>query len=382
LADFPNDFEALRVMGYVHSSHGNLVEMFKCWRACSELRPDRADVYDQLGRYAMQTDNYEEAIKYWQQCLKIDPSLSGVHQNIAWALLNLGRTDEAIASLQREISMRPDSSQAYFLMAEAHFQRQEFAKAKEGYLAAARLEPRDARAYYGLVKTCSRLDQRDESARYAKEFQRLETAAASADLAYRRQYDDLQKMREQLAVTCVDAGRIYLSRGNQSQAARLWQRATSLDPQNVSSRSLLASLHLKKGKRAEALNLYLELVKIEPSNAVYYQQIGSLQARAGNLAAAEAAFRKRLELQPQAAAGHRSLAKFYLNTNQQLEHAEELALQAVKLEPVADSFFVLGWARAKNGNRMESLAALQEAIRRDPNNPTYRKLYERIKKEK
>ena len=120
LKDFPNDFDALRVMGYVHSSHGNLGEMFNCWKRCLALDPKRADIHDQLGRYSMQIENYDDAIAYWNDALAIDPHLVGVRQNIGSAMLSMGRIDNAVEALQKETAMAPKNSQAHYLLGEAH----------------------------------------------------------------------------------------------------------------------------------------------------------------------------------------------------------------------------------------------------------------------
>ncbi len=40
LKDFPKDFEALRIMGYVYSGHGDHEKMAECWRQCVELQPE------------------------------------------------------------------------------------------------------------------------------------------------------------------------------------------------------------------------------------------------------------------------------------------------------------------------------------------------------
>lgn len=380
--DFPNNFDALRILGYVHSSHGNLDEMFQCWQQCRALEPNRADVYDQLGRYAVQTEKYQEAISYWRQALKLDPRLPGVNQNMGYALLNMGKAQEAVAALQREIEIAPKTSQAHYLLGEAYFQLADFAKAKDSYQSAVRLAPDHKHAYYGLVKTCARLGQTDEASSYAMEFERLESAAAETDLAVRRQYDDLREMRQRLAVTCTDAGRLYNQRDRPSEAERLWTRGATVDPDNTECRNLLATLYQQQGQTAAALRQYQELVRLQPQNVDHYHRIGFLQARLGNFSAAESAFKTMLEIAPNSGIGHRALAKLYLNTNRQTARARELAAAAVRLEPVADSYFVLGWASAQLGKQPEALAALQQAVRLDPNNPTYRKLYDAIQEKK
>lgn len=379
---FPKDFDALRVMGYVHSSHGHLDEMFDCWQRCLALAPDRADVYIQLARYAQQAEKYDDAIDYWQQAKRIDPQTPFVLQNIGNALLNLGRTEDAAAVLQQEIENSPRASQTHFLLGEAFFQLRDFTKAKSSYQRAMELEPNHAKAIYGLVKVCARVGEREEAAAYSEEFQRLEAATAQSDQEYRRQYDDLRQMNRKLADTCTDAGRVYYRHKNPRQAERLWLRAAEVDSQNAACRVLLASLYTQERKVADALQQYHDLLRIEPENVERLQKIGFLQARVGNLAEAESAFRKMVEVAPRNATGHRALAKFYLNTDRQLAVAQKLADKAVQLDPVADSYFVLGWASAKNGKGQQASMALQEAIRLDPDNATYRKLYELVRRKK
>jgi tetratricopeptide (TPR) repeat protein len=189
-------------------------------------------------------------------------------------------------------------------------------------------------------------------------------------------------MREKLAITCVDAGRLYYETNDTRRAEQLWIKAAASDAKNVDSRVLLGTLHSKAGQSAKALKQYEELARIQPNNIDHYQQMGFLQARLGNLAAAESALKQMLKIDPRDAAGHRALAKFYLNTKQQPTAALELAATSVKLQPVADGYFVLGWANAQNGKKHEAVAALEEAIRLAPNNPTYRKLYELVQKGK
>ena len=379
LQEFPDDFDALRVMGYVHSSHGNLDEMFACWRQCLALEPNRADVYDQLGQYALQAEKYDDAIGYWQQARKIDPKMPGVLANIGNALLNLGRAEDAARALQQEIKIAPMISQTHFLLGEAFFQLRDFSQAKSSYRRAVQLEPNHAKAVYGLVKVTARLGEREEAAAYSQQFQQLEAATGQSDQEYRRQYDDLRQMREKLASTCTDAGRVYLRHKNTRKAEQLWTRAAAVDSQNTACRLLLASLYTKQRKAADALRQYQELRRIEPKNVEHYQKIGFLQARLGKLADAESAFRKMVEIAPRNAAGYRALAKFYLNTNREAELAQKLADKAVQLDPVADSHFVLGWALAKNGNRRQALTELQTAMQLNPDSATYRQLYEAVR---
>jgi tetratricopeptide (TPR) repeat protein len=379
--DFPDDFDAWRVLGFVHSSHGNLNEMFKCWQQCLKLSPKRADIYDQLGRFAAKTEKYEDAIRYWQKALQISSKTPGIRLRMGYALLNLGKVDQAVAALQREVELAPNSSQAHYLLGQSLFQRHDYIQAKIHYETALRLQPKHTHACYGLVKASTRLGQKQLAATYSKKFRQLTAANAEWNQDLRSQYDDLGRIRQKLAVTCSDAGRVYYWHKKTSQAESLWIRAATIDSHNTACRGLLGSLYGRQGKTPKALDQYKQLAGIEPRRVAHYQQIGWLQARLGNLAAAASAFNKIRQIAPHQAAGHRMLALLYLNTNQQLPLAQKLAATAVKLEPNAASYFALGWAYAKNGNRADALSALQKATRLDPKNATYRQFYESLQKQ-
>jgi tetratricopeptide (TPR) repeat protein len=379
LKEFPNDFEALRIIGFVHSGLGDREKMVECWRKCAELQPNRADVHDQLGRYEFQNQAYEAAIEHWQRTLAIDARFPGAHRQIGEALLQLGRPEHAKEYLQQAIEISPDDGEAHFFLGEVHYQLRDLKLAKQNYARAVDLQPADAQAYYGLIKTCGQLGQRDEVAKYSQTFQQLQSARFAAHREYRQYFDDLQTVRNEVAITCIDGGRLYAGNQRVTAAEPLWKRACELDEDNPASRELLAKLYLGQRKARGALEQFKELARLEPTDPDHFQQLGFLEARLGNVTEAERHFKQMLKIAPKNAAGYRSLAKFYLNTKRQAQQAQQLATTAVELEPVADSYFVLGWSLAVNGRRDEAGAALQKAIEMDPNNPTYRQLHEMVR---
>ncbi|OHB65780.1 MAG: hypothetical protein A2V70_00745 [Planctomycetes bacterium RBG_13_63_9] len=379
--DFPDSADALVLMGYVYSSHGMLAETAKCWERCLALDPKRADIYDQMGRLAVRREDYEEALGLWRKALKLQGAMPGAHHGMAEALMAMGRTEEAVAELHRELEISPGSSASHYALGQAYARLQEFEKAKASYLAAVRVQPDHLRAYYGLATVCARLGQREESANYREEFRKLKVLGVEANNDTRSQYDDLERMRVKLAVTCTDAGRVYQRHGYIWRAEKLWRRAAELDSKNVVCRTLLAGVY-EQGRRPEdALRMYGELAGIDPSNVGYHQKMGLLSAGLKRFDAAERAFKKMVEVAPQRGEGYRMLAQLYLNLDRDLSGAKELAATSVRLEPIAPSYFVMAWAHVKNGERAAALAAIRKAVDLDPGNTQYRKMYESIQKE-
>ena len=267
-ARFPDDFHTLRVMGYVHSSHGNQEEMFRCWTKCQELKPNRADILDQLGRHCAKIEQYDEAINYWQQALELDAEFPGLRRRIGSVFLNQGNPESARTSLQAAVARNARDSEAFFLLGESLYQLGDFQKAKESYESALKLNPNYAKCHYGLVKTCGRLRDRESAAKHAKLFKQFETAAAKADREYRRRFDDLKQMTDELVVTCIDAGNVYRRENDLAKAETLWSRAAELDPRHIKSRLLLATHHSQVGEPAKAIRRLVELAKLQPKKHI------------------------------------------------------------------------------------------------------------------
>jgi len=191
---------------------------------------------------------------------------------------------------------------------------------------------------------------------------------------------DLTAMRENVAETYMQAERIYRAHGHVQRTEELLKRAARLAPKNTVCLMKLASLYQTSGRMPEALEMYRRISKIEPDNPACYLGIGILSTKLKRFADAEAAFRQVITLKPQSARGYRSLAQLYLDAGRKSSEARELAKKAVELEATAVSYFVLSWACDKNGDTAEALSAMKQAIKLDPGNPRYRKMYELIQK--
>ncbi len=379
VTDFPDNFQALRLMGYVHSSHGRLDEMIACWQRCRELEPGRADIVDQLARQALKAEEYKEAIELWKQALEIDPNLKDAFRHVGEALLNLGRAEDAKRALRHQIKLSPNSVEANYLLGESYFQLQEFPKAKQSYRNVIRLQRSHSHAYYGLIKCCARLGQGEELVKYSKAFEQLEQAAISADQVVRSEFDDLQQMRSHLANTCVQAAELY-RRADPAGARRLWEEAVDADPANANARQALAAYYLKQRNASAALEQYEALVKLEPKKPSHWRQIAFLYGRKGELANAEKAFKKMVEIAPKQAEPYRHLARFYLAANRENRLAEKLAARSLQSQPAAEGYFLLGWAQVKNGKGPQGVASVKKAIALKPDDPAYRQLLNSIEK--
>jgi tetratricopeptide (TPR) repeat protein len=316
------------------------------WQQALARDPNQPSVYEDMGWFAMEKGQYEQAIAHWQKALAINPRISGVRSGIARALMGLNRHAEAVEQLQQEIAVSPRSSLSHFLLGQEYLQLERYDEARASYERAIELEPTLTNAYYGLFTVCMRLKQKAEAREHMATFKRLKAKDMETLKDRNEAFDDLIDMRKDAAETMLMAGQAYQARGRLDRAAQLQYRAAELDPEN----------------------------------AVCHLHCAALSMQMGRFAPARDAFSKVIELDPENSRGYSGLAHLYLQASRNLPEARQLAEKAVALEPMAFNYYVLSWARDRNGDRAGALAAIKRAIELEPGNPRFRQIAARLEK--
>ena len=382
IRDFPDNANALVLMGNVLERHGEAVKALELFQKAIELDPKRTSVYESIGWYYLHKGQYEEAIKHWRKALAINPDLPGMHNNIARALMGLGRQTAAIEELEKDIRISPRAGTSHFLLGQLYLKGKEYEKAREHYEKAIAIEPNHTNAYYGLFTLSSRLKDTVKARGYMATFRKLKAEDMKVLKDRNNAFDDLIKMRQGAAETFMRAGQIYGTRKDVKKVEQLLNRAVALDPNNTECLNRLAYLHVTTNRIPEALRLYRKIGEMDPKDSFCHLNIGLLSARMKQFADAEKAFLKVIELAPNVSNGYRELAQLYLTTGSKRPQARTLAEKAVALEPVAVNYFVLSWACDVNGDSESGLTAITRAVQLDPNNMRYKKVYEHIKNKK
>jgi tetratricopeptide (TPR) repeat protein len=379
--DFPDRVDALIIFGEMHAGLGNSAAALETWQRCLELDPARPDVYQAMGELAMRKGEFEQALALWQKAQQIDPKMPGIYYCLARALLNLRQTAEAITALEKELEVSPASATCHYLLGQAYLQAEEYEKARQSYENAIENQPDLWNAYYGLAIVHARLGHADKAKEYRDRFKQLKSADLRVSIERTAAFDDLGAMRRTVAPLYAKAGVLYRQSGDLAKAERLWLRAAALEPKDTQYREYLAWLYQATHRESKALAMYRQLSELDPQNAVYCVNVGIGNARLDRFEAAEEAFVKAQQLAPQQSLAYRALAQLYLRNNRKLAEAKVLAEKAVELESVAANYFVLSEAHDKAGDRQGAVAALRRAMQLDPDNPTYRQVYERLQQE-
>jgi len=376
--DFPERIDPLVLLGNTLYRHGNGTRALEVWHDVLKRNPQRADIHDTLATFAMKQEQYDRALQHWRKALAVNPTLSGVHGSMARALMGLGRQHEAMQALLKEIEISPESSQSLFLLGKLYLQEGRVDAARTNYEAAIRINPQHTNAYYGLFTVHTRLKDTERAGHYLNTFKQLKAQEKQALKANTTQFDDLTKVKKDLAQTCAQAYSLYTGSAHTKKALTVLERAIEHAPQNVPYLATLATHYQETGRLSEALALFERISQLSPRDARAFLNMERLLIKLGRPEAAEAALQKVIELIPEQAIGYREMAMLYLRTDKNPSYALEMASKALTLEPVAASYFVQAWAWEKNGQPDKARKALERAAQLEPDNVTYRRAYERL----
>jgi len=276
VADFPKDAAALGLMGTVHNQFGNSAEAETWWRACFELHPDRADVYDVLAQAQLEKGEYADVVELSQQTMAASPAMPGVRRYLAAAYLEMGQLDDALDAIREELKRSPADNEAYLLLGRIELQRKAYQDAMTAYSKALELRANDSRCYFGLASAAARLGQTEKAAEYQANFETLRAAEDAAAQTKRRATEVIAPAGPTLAATLVDAGSTYYAHNRNEQAQACWRRAVELEP-TARNYFLLGQASYKLRDRPAALAAITRAFELDPTNPQIKQAYEQVQ---------------------------------------------------------------------------------------------------------
>jgi tetratricopeptide (TPR) repeat protein len=378
VTDFPRQAESHILLGNTYRQLGQSTEAVDSWQKALTLDAQRTDVYTYLAILAEEKGDAKQALGYWKKLLLLKPTLPGLRDSMANTLMSINQWDNAIEMLHEEIQLSPQSARTHYLLGRAYSQQKRFTEAVNHYEKTITLDPNWTAAYYELATTLMRSGQRETAQHYRQLFrERKRQEKAEASYGYTDK-EDLLKAKQTLIGLCANAADLYRANRQDEMVLALLKQVVILDPNNPGVRKRLAARYQALGQLQEALGECEQIARITPDDHICQMLIGSLCVRMGRYTKAELAYQKMIALAPKLSTGYQELAKIYLKTHKNLSRAQTLAQQAVKLEPTADNYYVLGLTYHENNDTSSALKALRRALQLDPGNQIYQRAYEQL----
>ena len=303
---FPDNDDAVYLLGLVHNDQGDSAAAMKYWERSLQLDASRTDANDSLGYAFLLRDEYEKAEEYFRKALALDPNLASANFRLANTLVHQGNVREAVAILERANSL---SAEGHRLLGEAYQQLKDYAKAKASYEAALAANTNLAEAYYGLAKVLGQLGDEEKSKECWARFSTLKAQKDHDARQVRAVFDPSSITRRSVAQTHTDVGRVYILNHRPKEAEELWLKAATLDGSNTLCRLQLAVHYQQTEQYQNALRYYEEVARLDPGDALVQLNLGRVCLKLNQVQQAETAFKRVVELAPNRPEGHAALAQ-------------------------------------------------------------------------
>ena len=270
----PEDMAAHFNAGLGHHLNQHFDQALSAYTRADELQARNAKVWCNLGALYFQMDDYERAEEALRDAVKMDPGYARAWDNFAASLGAQDKLDHALAACERALDLRPAYPEVRFKMGVIHFSRNQWPEAQEEFGRAAILPSLAAYCETFLAMIHARLGQ---------------TGAAEA-AAQRATH--LDPKSDLLWMAWNDLGLAWLGGKDYAQAARAYEKATELKPDESGAWFNLGASLQQSGNLTAARKAYQRAIDLKESLAEAWHNLGIICAETGDLPGAAAAFRR------------------------------------------------------------------------------------------
>jgi tetratricopeptide (TPR) repeat protein len=284
------------------------------FRKATELDPNLAEAFVNLGSAYMEKHDYGAATVPLKRALELSPDLAVAHQFLGYALLAQGYAAEAIPHLQRVGAQEA--------LGIAQIETGQLPEAVANFTAALAKRPADPDLLYYLGHASGLLSKTaiDNLIANYPDSARAHQALAEDYYALRqmpqaeKEYLGALRLRPDLPNLHLELGQVYANSAQWPKAEAEFRAETKLQPGKAEAAYRLGAALLQEGKASEALPELKRANELKPEMPETLYSLGKAASLAGDNATAEKSWLKVVELEKStslAAQAHFGLAGLY-----------------------------------------------------------------------
>ena len=196
-------------MGNTLQEQGKLEEAIAAYNKALDIKPDYAEVYNNMGNVLQDQGKLEEAIKAYNKALALKPDYAAAFSNVGNTFQRQGKLEEAIAAYNKALDIKPDYAEVYNNMGNVLQDQGKLEEAIKAYNKALALKPDYAAAFSNVGNTFQRQGK-------------LEEAIA----AYNKALD----IKPDYAEVYNNMGNVLQDQGKLEEAIKAYNKALALKP--------------------------------------------------------------------------------------------------------------------------------------------------------
>src|SRR4051794_12998256 len=286
-------------------------------------------------------------------------------------------SDEGLRALQRVVDDDPKVIDAWFMMGNEYYRRHEYTRAIDRYKRALELKPDYDLVVINMANAYRALGRDEEAMVGYRRFMELDPKNAQIRFEAAQILIDNGKLQDaqaelthaltlepKLAAARNALGVVALRRGDAVAAERDIRAAIAEKPDVRLAHYNLALLAEQQGDLQRAIAEYMKEIELHANSYKAAFNLGRVYERVGDPRGQVDSFKLAIEINPSFAEGHLFLAKAYLDQEQRLDEAVQLARKGLELAPASEyaplGHYVIADVLSRQGRRAE---ADQEAAR-------------------
>ncbi|MBV9762126.1 MAG: tetratricopeptide repeat protein [Acidobacteriaceae bacterium] len=300
--------------GVAAHRQGNYEAAIKEFKSASQLDPNLAQAFLDLGEEYMQIHDNGSAIAPLKRALEIRPALDQAHLDLGYALLSQGFFAEAIPHLER--------GNAIEALAVAQTETGQFEQAISNLTAALAKRPNDPDLLYYLGRASGLLSKRaiDTLNEAYPDSARSHQAMAENYYVLRQmpqaesEFRAALQQRPNIPGVHLELGLVYAGSAQWQKAEEEFRAETKLQPGNAETSYRLGSALLQEGKVREAREELIRADRLKPDMPEILYSLGKAASLEGDAATAEKTWLHLLQIEKGtslAAQAHFGLAAIY-----------------------------------------------------------------------
>jgi len=284
------------------------------FRKATEIDPQLADAFVNLGAGYMEKRDYGAAIAPLKRALELSPDLPVAHQLLGYALLAQGYSAEALPHLQKVNALEA--------VGIAQLDTSQYAEAVASFIAVLAQRPDDPDLLYYLGHSSGLLSKSAIDTLLAKHPDSARAHQALAENYYvlrqmpqaETEYKEALRLRPDLPGLHLELGQVYANSAQWPKAEEEFRAETKLQPGNAEAAYRLGGALLQQGKPQEAFAALKRSNELKPDMPETLYSLGKAASLTGDAATAEKSWRRVVEFEKDtslAAQSHFGLAALY-----------------------------------------------------------------------
>ncbi|MDA7719833.1 tetratricopeptide repeat protein [Alphaproteobacteria bacterium] len=380
IKQYPKAFIIWNIIGAANKILGQLDDACIAFSKATELNPNYADGFNNLGILLQDQGRFEDAIVSYAKALAIKPDYVEALNNMGVALHEHGKLTDAIRTYKKALAFKSDYAEAHYNMGNAFKDQGELDGAVKAYKKALAIKPDYVEALNNIGATFKEQGKVDEAigaftnavsldpnnigAFYnmgicLKQQRKLEKAVEA--------YNKAVNIKPDHTEAHYNMGVALQEQGKLDTAIEAYTKALAIKPDYAEAYCNIGVALADQGKLEQAVKAYVKALAIKPDYAEAYCNIGVALADQGKLEQAVEAYNKALAIKPDYAEAYCNIG-VALADQGKLEQAVEAYVKALAIKPdYAEAYCNMGLALSDQGKPEEAITAYNKSLAIEPN---------------